>query len=213
MVSLFIMFCGFLFAIYFVLDKTRKEVSKLPNDIKKELKESFPAIEQLRHYPGDDGLKKVAYKLSNVKKVYNTRIITPDYKGNLYNDETDIWNENIIKQVMEGLTFVDIVCGKGMKSAETITNELNKKPGMVKGKYTSIKIDFSWKSFINFKILEFSDGTHELWFGWRISQTTAIDEICFRSTDPLIIKLFEELHKDLQRSGTVWKRFPVDTDD
>jgi len=188
---------GFLITYYLILGRIDDKSNNLINEIKR----SIPQLTVINQHGGMDGLKQVAKKLIDVSKVYNTRIIPNDYEGDLYFNVTIDWNNEIVKAVKDGLIFYDIVSGKGKDYAEKVISELEKNSENVKGRYNKVEVTLEWKSFLNFKILYFKNETTEVWFGWRISDSTTIDETCYSSSDKNLIGLFEDWYHDLLGSG------------
>ena len=199
--SIFFLLAGTLFTFYKLFYRIRDEINSHEQKLLSQFKETFGGLHLLSSYPGNDGIQILANKLKNTRKVLNVRVIPKEYTGLLYDNETRIWNKEIVLAVKDGLYFEDIVSGPGIIPAEKIYSDLDNIRNSIKGAYKLVELDFNLRSFLNFKIFYLKDNSIELWFGWRISDTTSIDEPCFMSNEPTLIKLFKDLHNDLARSA------------
>lgn len=199
--SMLLLLSGFLITVLRLLDSGAARTVEATRDlIRTELGQSG-RFESPVFHNGFYGLNLVAEKLPSVIKVLNTRIIPSDYTGNLYGGEATAWNNNISEAVMAGVDFRDVVCGPGIAAARCIEERLSGKT-RVKGQYAAFQVEAKLASFLNFKVLTMRDQSKEVWVGWRVSNGTNLNEPCFRSTDPTMVKLFEDWHQDLVRSGT-----------
>ncbi len=205
-----IIFIGFLFSMYSLFERNMNAIPRISDSLLTEFKRAVPTLETLTRFEGREGLSLISRKIHSAAKVLNTRLIPGSFVGSLYDTEALAWNRSIVQAVAHGLDFVDIVSGKGCESAEDIAAELEARRLRASGQYTAATLSLPFESMLNFKLLYFKDGSSEVWFGWRISASSHLDEVCFRSSDRDLVSLFENWHHDLFRSaGTSVESIPA----
>ncbi len=139
-------------------------------------------------FGSDKALKELASRLPRAKKVYNTRI--PGKDVNLYlQKQSAAWREAVRHFVAEPKHLFVEVLGQALKND---ASNLIGSPG-----YKPFCFPCALTSFLNFIILEYKDGTKEVWIGWVINPLSILEQPCFVFTDDSIVQLFHGWFKDL----------------
>jgi uncharacterized protein YpmB len=200
--SIFIIFFGFLISYFSLLSETQEKVIELKTDLIAEIKSFLPHTDNFKVYNGTEALKIIAEKLNQTQLTLNTKLASKDFDvDKFYVGGTDSFPKAVKSAVKNGMVFKEIAANYGVKMARELKADINSLKN-VSGRYEGYEINIELNSMINFVILQFRDGTKEIWFGWLVSKGRDIDQSIYRSTDVRLIGLFETWHSDICRNGT-----------
>ncbi len=197
--SLLLLFVGFLITIFNTVQSIKTEILNTKTSLTKDLISTIPNLNTLSSYTGEEGLIHLTQKLNFTKLLLNTRLTPEDY-GQIYSPKTQVWDNAIIKQIKQGLVLRDVVCSSGRISSENIKSKLLQDKN-VSGHYKAVEVTFDFPSIINFSIVQFSDNSKEVWFGWVLTKGRELESKCFMSRDLDLVSMFENWHSDLFRHG------------
>ena len=144
---------------------------------------------------GDDGLRYLMSKFGKVVSLRNTRI--PSAGAKKYRSSLSVQYVSALENLASrGVVFREIAGAGFIDYCQTIKSKQH-------STYDFAIIDPSLDSFINFTILELSDGTRELVFGWPVSSVEEFSAGCFLSKNDSLIALFETVFNEQYRKCAV----------
>jgi hypothetical protein len=185
--SVTILLIGYLLALYFQ-----------QADFQDELRRAIPSLTLFELFTGDEAMHHVAKLFSTARVVLNTRIFSGEFNP-MENPGHHSWDKQLRAAVKNGLSFREVV------SAGNLELVCDRKRNLTKGRgaYEAVVVDYSFDSFMNFVLLEFKDGSKEVWFGWLISAGAGFEQHVVRTTEKQVIHLFEVWHRDLCAGGRI----------
>jgi hypothetical protein len=189
---------GFLVAVYFqqgdfkaeLLAAQRSELAKLIN--------SIPNTAIYTYYTGDDAMEALVAVLATVRCASNTRVLSRQLNLTLH-AEASPWDQAIQNCVQSGLTFREVVS----PGNEALVRNRRRSATGGKGVYEATILRHSLPSFLNFIVLEYRDGSKEVWFGWIVSRSSGFEGTVIRTAEVRIVTLFERWHSELFMAGQV----------
>lgn len=183
--SVTILLLGFLIALYF------QQV-----DFQDELRRAIPSLTLFELFTGDEAMHNVARLFSSARVALNTRIFSGEFNP-MENPGHYSWDRQLRAAVRNGLTFREVVSSGNLELVKDRKQKLRKSRGM----YEAVIVDYEFDSFLNFVLLEFKDGSKEVWFGWLISTGAGFEQHVVRTTEKEVVHLFEVWHRDLCAKG------------
>ena len=196
--SLLTVVIGFMIGFYLQqIDMNRTmqaEILSLANDLRR----TIPDITLFSSYTGEEALYRVATQLPLARVVLNTRVFNGEYNF-MDNPAQDHWNRAIRNSVVGGVTFREVV---SHGNVDLVQARARATAGG-RGQYSYSIITYPLPSFCNFIILEYLDGTREIWFGWIISHGMGFEGNVVRTSETHIIDLFSHWHRELFAYGKV----------
>jgi hypothetical protein len=183
--SVIILLLGFLFALYFQ-----------QSDYQDELRRAIPNLTLFTVSSGDEAMHQVSRLFSSARMVLNTRIFSGDFNPTA-NPGHSHWDKRLRSAVRDGLTFREVASAGNLD----LVCERKRVTEGGSGLYDAVIVDYNFESFLNFVLLEFRDGTKELWFGWLVSPGAGFEQHVVHTTEKQIVQMFETWHRDLYTRG------------
>lgn len=188
--SVTILLLGFLLALFFQ-----------QADFQDELRRAIPNLTLFELYTGEEAMHYVANLFGTARTVLNTRIFCGEFNPT-ENQGHSAWDKQLRAGVKSGLSFREVVSAGNTELVCDRKSHLTK----VRGSYDARVVDYAFESFMNFVLLEFKDGTKEVWFGWVISTNAGFEQHVVRTTEKQVVHLFEIWHRDLcSRGRSPWE--------
>jgi hypothetical protein len=183
--SVIILLLGFLFAFYFQ-----------QSDYQDELRRAIPNLTLFTVSSGDEAMRRVSQLFSSARVALNTRVFSGEFNP-MANPGHSYWDQSLRSAVRDGLTFREVVSAGNLD----LVCERKRDTAGGSGLYDAVVVDYNFESFMNFVLLEFLDGTKELWFGWLVSPGAGFEQHVVHTTEKQIVQMFETWHRDLYAKG------------
>lgn len=196
-IALLAMLGSFLMAIYVELGNQSETLTQSNNDLVTEVINTMPHIQPFRCIPCEAAILEISAKLSRVKLVWNTRIVASAAPSGYPNTVGKTWTDAVISGLQHGLHFRDVISSAWVDYCTELRDNINVEGGSYDAKVVGIDIP----SFMNFIILEYIDGSKELYFGWALSPLYGFDQNSFLTTEGRLIHFFESLFSELWSQG------------
>jgi hypothetical protein len=199
--SLFLMLSGFFIAFYLQHAGIQEQLLDIRKNLPAELlaaSQSGPQVDVFGVADGNQALRRLSERVKLAKVVLNTRITTGTSRFVTETDSLMTWERSIRAAVRSGTVFREIVSEGWKDLAMERAAELVR----CKGLYEASCIAMPLPAVLNFIVLQYADGTKEVWFGWIMSSTYAFDQACIISSERRVVQLFENWHATLFSSGT-----------
>lgn len=199
--SLFVLLTGFLIAYYIqqsdVLDRLTDFGERLPLLLREEMSKQ-PQVDVLGVFNGDQALRLLCKGLGTAKVILNTRITAGTTVYSITANSLETWERALRTAIRSGSVYREIVSDGWQELARERVSTL----AGSKGLYEACWMPCTLPAIVNFTVLQHTDGTKEVWFGWIMSPTQGVDQVCFRSTERRLVQMFENWHAALFAHGT-----------
>jgi hypothetical protein len=199
--SLFVLLTGFLITYYLqqsaVLNRLAELGEQLPLVLREEINKQ-PQVDVLGVFNGDQAHRLLCRRLETAKVILNTRITMGTTVYSITSNSLETWERSLRTAIRSGAVYREIVSDGWQELARERVSSL----AGSKGLYEACWIPYSLPAILNFTMLQHTDGTKEVWFGWIMSPTQGVDQVCFRSTERRMVQMFENWHAALFACGT-----------
>jgi hypothetical protein len=188
---------GFLIAFYYQQEGLKQDVVESQVNQVAHILNSIPSGGLYSYYSGDEAMRLVAAMFPHSKSALNTRIRGGKTPNPTSNKGFEEWDASLRSSVREGMTFKEVVSSG---NTNLVRDRLRTTKGG-SGLYEASIVNSSLASFMNFIVLEHLGGAKEVWFGWIAAKGSGVEGTVIRTSDPRIVTLFEQWHRDLFSAG------------
>jgi hypothetical protein len=198
--SLFVLLAGFLIAYYLQQSDVRDRLTALGERLPSELREAInsqPQVDVLAVVNGDQALRLLCERIKTAEVVLNTRITAGTTIYSITPKSLENWERAMRAAIRAGAIFREVVS----EGWQDLARERVAALAGYKGIYEASRIPFLLPAFLNFTVMQHTDGSKEVWFGWIMSPTHGVEQACMRSTERRLVQLFESWHAALFAGG------------
>jgi hypothetical protein len=187
---------GFLVGLYFQQNDFKTEVLDAQQHGLQGLRNMIPSLTVFAAYTGEAAMGILTQRLPVATVALNTRILSAKMSETSHAAESP-WDVAVRRSVKGGLIFREVVSPDN----ESLARARLASSGGGRGRYQAAVLRHNLPSFMNFIVLEMSDGRKEVWFGWVVSLTAGWEGTVICTAEHKVVTLFEGWHAELLRAG------------
>ena len=189
---------GFLIALHFQQEEFKLELLAAQQANLNRLIASVPMIGVFSYQTGEDAMSTLTKVIATARAASNTRISSSKVNTMVgRHGLSSPWDSALRHAVANGLTYREVVSSN---HAELVRDRRLTTDGS-HGVYEAVILRQVPPAFLNFIVLEYLDGTKDLWFGWMASRTSGFEGTVVRTAELRLIALFERWHNELFSAG------------